>query len=548
MAGLVALTLGSAAVLPGCEDRDDITASVVALGGPGAGGPADPIAELFVRHCAACHGESGHGDGPAAEQLYPKPRAFPDSPFRFAATGGTEAQMLTAIRRMIADGVERSAMPGFKGVLTEPEIEGLTRYVAKLSADTSRTPARPLETIKRAPEFTKAMVQDGFRLYHQMACVNCHGESGHGDGPAMAGLVDSRNQPVRPADLASGFYKSGPRAEDLYRTIVEGVPGTPMIGYGGMLIRSTPGGQAEDRNVWALVAYIKSLAPLPVLDAAASGAEIRLVDAPVPEMLTDSTHAAWLRVPPVKVMVRPLWQRVGWAAALRVSAVRADGRIALRLEWDDSTPDTNHDSGVFPDAVAIMFALGEEVPALPMGVELEGHGPSAPVNIWNWKASRQYDASTGVRHDADDPRVVKADEALVLGRPEAIPVANEARATVRDQDLHLNDPLFRAATAAGNIHADPGLVEHAVLEANAEGFGTLTYQAGTEQDVRSTAVWGGGHWFVTTYRQATNGQSLDIQFTPGRRIALSFAVWDGSRGDRDGIKLVSGWHWLVIER
>ncbi|MCA9417181.1 MAG: hypothetical protein KC917_12955, partial [Candidatus Omnitrophica bacterium] len=43
----------------------------------------------------------------------------------------------------------------------------------------------------------------------------------------------------------------------------------------------------------------------------------------------------------------------------------------------------------------------------------------------------------------------------------------------------------------------------------------------------------------------TNGEG-DIAFNAPRKVAVTFAVWDGSKKDRDGIKLISGWHWLEI--
>src|SRR5262245_34339429 len=58
-------------------------------GPPGAGPreapPVDRVAqgkELFDNHCAACHGEKGDGNGPAARFLYPKPRDFTEGKFR----------------------------------------------------------------------------------------------------------------------------------------------------------------------------------------------------------------------------------------------------------------------------------------------------------------------------------------------------------------------------------------------------------------------------------------------------------------------------------
>lgn len=41
-------------------------------------GDAAKGAEIYKLYCAACHGETGHGDGLAAAALNPKPRNFTD--------------------------------------------------------------------------------------------------------------------------------------------------------------------------------------------------------------------------------------------------------------------------------------------------------------------------------------------------------------------------------------------------------------------------------------------------------------------------------------
>jgi mono/diheme cytochrome c family protein len=42
--------------------------------------------EIFKTRCAACHGESGKGDGPAAVSLNPKPRDYSDPEWQKATT------------------------------------------------------------------------------------------------------------------------------------------------------------------------------------------------------------------------------------------------------------------------------------------------------------------------------------------------------------------------------------------------------------------------------------------------------------------------------
>ena len=42
--------------------------------------------EIFKTRCATCHGEGGHGDGPAAAALNPKPRNYTDPEWQKTVT------------------------------------------------------------------------------------------------------------------------------------------------------------------------------------------------------------------------------------------------------------------------------------------------------------------------------------------------------------------------------------------------------------------------------------------------------------------------------
>ncbi|TVQ30216.1 MAG: hypothetical protein EA376_13750 [Phycisphaeraceae bacterium] len=511
--------------------------------------------ELFIRHCAACHGVDGHGDGPAAEFVFPSPRAFDDSPMRFAATGSAEiGERLDAIHTNIAHGVPRSSMVGFTGVLTDDEISLLTRYVRLLTEEKHDGQRRNRRGVAEPPRFTDYLVDRGAHLYRMYACHTCHGETGRGDGPAAIAMVDSMGRPIAPGDLASGVYKSGQRPQDLYRAIVEGVPGTPMIAYGPSFMRADA--DASDlQDAWALVAYIKTLAKPVGPRGVAAGAELRLQTLADESVFLDPSRVEWLRVETERIMLRPLWHRPDVAPSLDVAFVRAGGRIGVFMHWEDDAPNVRRSVDAFPDQAAVLFALGEEAPALPMGVRIEEHEPEDPVNIWHWKANRQFDASFGAASESPEGRTLEGGayhlfamtEDMIRARgPEAPPVLSMRTPHV-DRDLMHDDPDFDTASFAGAARNDPRLRAHGALEANALGFGTLQYQPFEEQGVYSSAVWSHGRWFVTMFRDVAPRGGQDIDFAPGNRIPIAFAVWDGERGDRDSLKQISGWHWLVVD-
>lgn len=81
---------------------------------------------LYVRHCAACHGENADGEGPLARQLNVKPPDLRHGPF--VRTASAEDVPLQ-IARIIKFGVIGSDMPGHE-TLTDSEITALARMLA----------------------------------------------------------------------------------------------------------------------------------------------------------------------------------------------------------------------------------------------------------------------------------------------------------------------------------------------------------------------------------------------------------------------------------
>ena len=99
----------------------------VPAGTPPAATPDGPM--LYAKWCAACHGESGRGDGPNAAHL----------PIRPAAHSSREAMSVRpddSLFDTIASGgavMNRSPrMPPFGGTLTTAEIRALVRHIRSL--------------------------------------------------------------------------------------------------------------------------------------------------------------------------------------------------------------------------------------------------------------------------------------------------------------------------------------------------------------------------------------------------------------------------------
>ena len=78
--------------------------------------------EVFAAHCASCHGPDGRGDGPAAVSLDPAPPDLRAKP-RVAHLRGIPR------RQIIEVGRPGTAMVGFKGVLSDGDLEAVYGFV-----------------------------------------------------------------------------------------------------------------------------------------------------------------------------------------------------------------------------------------------------------------------------------------------------------------------------------------------------------------------------------------------------------------------------------
>jgi len=93
--------------------------------------PATPVADasedlgakVFAQRCALCHGPDGHGDGPGAAALNPKPRNFHDKAYMATRT---DAQLLEVIHK------GKGSMPKWEGVISDAEIQAALKHVREL--------------------------------------------------------------------------------------------------------------------------------------------------------------------------------------------------------------------------------------------------------------------------------------------------------------------------------------------------------------------------------------------------------------------------------
>jgi len=498
------------------------------------GGVAASGTSIYHQRCETCHGKTGEGDGRAAYLLYPKPRNFTAGVFRFKSTVDEDPPTVADIVRNIKDGIERTAMPGFAGILSEQEIQQVARYVLSLDPDYEADEEVETVAVPPRPRFDAALIAEGEHIYTMLRCAHCHGVTGHGDGPSSWGLKDSNGYPLPPADFTTGVFKAGRNPEDLYRTVWVGVPGTPMPSYQSTLAGGFPVPHVRrgTDKTWALVAFLESMVTDHQAGGIKSGGVVPVAKITDESMLTRPFAAAWDQVKPVTLSLTPLWQRKRSTKAIDVRVVQDAQRIAFCVAWSDGSVDLREGVHSATDGAALMFGLGSEVPPIEMG-GAEGQGHALPVNIWHWKASRQLDANEGRRHDLAIREPGVPSDLYMFKKGDRI------RGGVEE-----SDPTYVTAWKAGNLNADPTMIGHSILEYDAAGFGTLTALPKEQQAVDGVGRWSNGEWRVVFVRDLLPGGDGDADLAHMARVPFALAVWQGSALDRDGTKLVSAWHFL----
>jgi mono/diheme cytochrome c family protein len=80
-------------------------------------------ADVFTNNCAACHGQQGHGDGPASTALDPAPKNLPE-----LSTIVADDYLFWRI----STGKPGTAMTAWKGVLTDEQIWQVVSFIRTL--------------------------------------------------------------------------------------------------------------------------------------------------------------------------------------------------------------------------------------------------------------------------------------------------------------------------------------------------------------------------------------------------------------------------------
>ena len=489
-----------------------LAAAALSAQTPGRPGPAPERGKaLFATHCVVCHGASGAGDGPAAYLLSPRARDFTRGSFKVRSTATGSLPTDGDLFRTLTRGMPGTAMPQWEH-LPEADRWALVDIVKTFSTRFKDEGPGEVLPVPDPPAQIDQLAAAGKLAFEKYRCGDCHGAAGRGDGPSSATLKDDTGFPIRPYDFTRpGQYKGGDLPKDIYRTFTTGFDGTPMPSFAGAL-------PEEDR--WAIVAYVRSLStPEPAAKALAPGGVIatqRMSSLPM-----EPDAPAWEKAGEFEIPMRQLWGRESVAARVRV-AVATDGKkLAIRMRWADATLDARMlRPEDFRDAAAVQFSLAGPDVTFAMGER------DRPVAIWHWKADWQRDIAG--REDVES-----AAPAMAV---DLYPFATGRRAA--DQDTE-----YLTGNAVGNAFST--LVRRSPVESLvAAGIGSLTPRPASLQNVAGKGVWAANEWRVVFVRSLAPAGEGDAPLSDG--VPVAFAVWNGSEGDRNGIKAFSLWYRLGL--
>ncbi|MGI9261966.1 MAG: cbb3-type cytochrome c oxidase subunit II, partial [Woeseiaceae bacterium] len=168
---------------------------------------------LWQANCSGCHGESGRGDGPAAQWLLPAPTNLTQRDYSLAK-----------ISDVLWNGVHGTAMPAWRDQ-AEDRLAALAFKVQSFGPAESADGVLP--SLISAGEFV-----------YDTHCAECHGENGDGNGFAADEL------PIMPSD----FRGERPTHAESVRILRSGVEGTSMAPWTDRL---------SDQEIDAVAHYIR---------------------------------------------------------------------------------------------------------------------------------------------------------------------------------------------------------------------------------------------------------------------------------------------------
>ncbi len=515
-----------------------VITAVLSGGSLGAQAPQDLGSEaqraegqvLYAKYCSQCHGDTGAGDGPAADRVKPEPRDFTSGKYKFRSTPSGKLPTDADLTKVIRVGLPYTSMPGWKN-FTDQQVKNLIYYLKSFSAD-FQNPEMYGEPIAIGEPLatTDESLERGAQLYEEQGCAACHGLVGRGDGNSAPTLTDDWGHHIRVADLSQRWtWRGGAGKADIFRTFSTGLNGTPMPSYAQVL-------EPEDR--WHLVNYIHSLG-----DSDQPGYDT-LALVPFLEDELDLSRGAELfanaplaRFPLIGQITEPGRDFYPSTTSIELQAVYNRKEIAFLVRWHDMRADSaGRNSPTEP-----VPPWDQDQPASGGGGGDDFFGDAAASDDSFFGAAESSGAAESPagddffgEDDAADSGGAGAGEwsdAIALQFPAAQPTGNRK-------------PYFLFGDSTSAV--DLWFVDLARSRVEQfQGRGSASLEPVEADDFETVASYDQGEWTVIMKRglRAASGISVgEAQYVP-----IAFSVWDGFNRERGNKRAVSSWFYFYTE-
>jgi len=451
---------------------------------------------VYEKYCSWCHGKDGAGEGPAAPFLNPPPRDFTYGLYKWKSTPFSEItpsdsdfrKMITgAYHGAVGGGLKGTAMPGWQKRLSKKEIQYVIAYI-KDFAGLLQPEEREIDTSVVSRISGKGLQRRGRELFKDN-CAPCHGLKGRGDGEKK--LKDDFGARTWPRNLTKPWtFRAGSTPEAIYTRITLGIPGTQMPSFADPARRKV----LSDEDRARIAHYVYSLAApykKPGKDRVIRGVYVdeALPHRPGEALWGRAKYSSFALFPQMVVRERHFTPTVD---SISVKALYNESEVAFLLEWDDAT---------------------ESIPGDKKAKKL------ASGKLYRDMAALQLPSKGSVYGGADAK-------------------THEPPLAMGDETEPVRIWLWKSGAKGGAQELSTlryeGYERPSLIDDNLKGL------------VRAEGFYGDGTWSLVI-RAPRKSASTKAIFIPGEFSPISFALWDGSNGERGARHSMSSWLWIKLE-
>ncbi len=202
---------------------------------------------VFFEYCSGCHGRRADGRGPQALNLNPKPQNLRNAQF---VKYLSDERMYSSI----SGGVRGTSMPAFELTLSPEKRWNVIHYLRSLTADDTINLPNSIAYKTVLPDalnpisLNESSIPQGKRIFTNY-CTNCHGESADGNGIIAPNLVPAPRNLVAITSWGEKPFIDYMSDARLFDSITNGVPGTSMLPWIGVL---------SDEERWHTINFLRA--------------------------------------------------------------------------------------------------------------------------------------------------------------------------------------------------------------------------------------------------------------------------------------------------